>query len=62
MKAAELRKLAVEELKAKLVQTRKDLLALRFRNATGQLTNKAEISATRHEIARILTILEQKGA
>ena len=62
MKAAELKKLSVEELNAKLEETRKELFDLRFKHATAQLDNTSEIPATKRAIARIMTILKEKGA
>ncbi|HAN36075.1 MAG: 50S ribosomal protein L29 [Actinobacteria bacterium] len=41
----------VEELRA----TKQEALNLRFRNATGQLDNNAEIGKVRRQIARINT-------
>lgn len=62
MKVAQLRELSVEELKNKLAEARKELLGLRFRHATGQLAKTASLPAARQDIARILTILKEKGA
>ena len=60
MKSPELRSLGVDELKAKLVEQRKELFNLRFQHATAQLEKTATIPATRKSIARILTILKEK--
>ncbi len=62
MKSAELRNPTVAELQAKLDEQQKELFNLRFRHATAQLENTSSISATRHAIARIQTILKEKGA
>ncbi|MFI3272535.1 MAG: 50S ribosomal protein L29 [Pseudomonadota bacterium] len=62
MKSAELRNLTVAELQAKLDEQQKELFNLRFRHATAQLENTSSISVTRHAIARIQTILKEKGA
>ncbi len=43
----------VEELRA----TKQEALNLRFRNATGQLDNNAEIRKVRRQIARINTYI-----
>lgn len=61
MNAAELRKLSAEQLKDKLAESRKDLFDLRFRHATAQLEKTSSLPATKREIARILTILKEKG-
>ena len=46
----------VDELRA----TKQEALNLRFRNATGQLENTAEISKVRRQIARINTLIRQR--
>ncbi len=46
----------VEELRA----TKQEALNLRFRNATGQLENTAEIGKVRKQIARINTYIRQR--
>ena len=46
----------VEELRA----TKQEALNLRFRNATGQLDNTAEITRVRRQIARINTLIRQR--
>ena len=46
----------VDELRA----TKHEALNLRFRNATGQLDNTAEIKAVRRQIARINTFIRQR--
>ena len=46
----------VEELRA----TKQESLNLRFRNATGQLDNVAEISKVRRHIARLNTLIRQR--
>ncbi|BFR48876.1 50S ribosomal protein L29 [Nitratidesulfovibrio sp. HK-II] len=61
MNAAELRKLSAEQLKDKLAESRKELFDLRFRHATAQLEKTSNLPATKREIARILTILKEKG-
>jgi len=46
----------VDELRA----TKHEALNLRFRNATGQLDNTAEIKRVRRQIARINTLIRQR--
>ena len=46
----------VDELRA----TKHEALNLRFRNATGQLDNTAEIKRVRRQIARINTLVRQR--
>ncbi|MEO2082944.1 MAG: 50S ribosomal protein L29 [Desulfurobacteriaceae bacterium] len=57
----ELRKKSNEELQKTLLELKEKLLKLRFKNAYGQLENTAEIRNTRRQIARILTILRERG-
>jgi large subunit ribosomal protein L29 len=61
MKAQELNKLSVEELKKKLAESREELFNLRFRHATAQLKNTGELPRAKRDIARILTVLGQRG-
>ena len=46
----------IEELRA----TKHEALNLRFRNATGQLENTAEITKVRRQIGRINTFIRQR--
>lgn len=57
-----LRELSVEELKKKLEDVRRLNFDSRLRHVTGQLTKVSELPRTRAEVARILTILKEKGA
>ena len=60
MKAAEVHELDVEELKRRVAQTRRELFNLRFQHATGQLENTGQLKEVRRNIARLLTVLNQK--
>jgi large subunit ribosomal protein L29 len=48
-----------EELNKKLSELKRELLNLRFQNATGQLTNLKQIDACKKDIARVMTILRE---
>ncbi|NNE11247.1 MAG: 50S ribosomal protein L29 [Ilumatobacter sp.] len=48
------------ELIEELRETKHEALNLRFRNATGQLENTAEIGKVRRQIARINTLIRQR--
>lgn len=48
------------ELVDELRETKHEALNLRFRNATGQLENTAEISKVRRQIARINTLIRER--
>ena len=59
-KKNDLAELSMGELVDELKATKQEALNLRFRNATGQLENTAEIKKVRRQIARINTMLRDK--
>jgi large subunit ribosomal protein L29 len=61
MKVDELRVMEVDELGGKLKAARRELYELRFKHAVGQLENSSQISKVRHDIARIMTVLQQRA-
>ena len=56
----QLRDLDIAGLVAELRASKQEALNLRFRNATGQLENTAEIRMVRRRIARINTLIRQR--
>jgi large subunit ribosomal protein L29 len=60
VKAIEARELDIEELEERLAETRRELFNLRFQHATGQLENTGQLKEVRKNIARLLTVLNQK--
>ena len=62
MKARQLRDLSNEELERRLHETRQELFNLRFQAATGSLENTARLRLAKREIARILTIRQEREA
>ncbi len=58
----ELKSQSVADLKAQLVDAKKELFNLRFQNATNQLDNTARIKEVRKNIARIQTVITAKAA
>ena len=56
----ELKNQSVADLKAQLVDAKKELFNLRFQNATNQLDNTSRIKEVRKNIARIQTVITQK--
>ena len=50
----------LNELVEELRETKHEALNLRFRNATGQLENTAEIKKVRRQIARINTLIRER--
>lgn len=61
MKAAEIRKLTEDEIRSRLLDSREELMRLRFQYATGELTDHTRLSQTRKLIARYLTILRERS-
>ncbi len=62
MKASELRAKSVAELQEELLAQSRAQFGVRMQLATQQLTNTSQLGKTRREIARIKTILKEKGA
>jgi large subunit ribosomal protein L29 len=62
LKAKELKELDNEQLVQRLADTRKELFNIRFQSATGALENTTRLKLARREIARILTIQNERGA
>ncbi len=62
MKAADLRNMAPEELEAKLKELKRELFNLRFQLAVNQLENPHKIAEVKHDIARVMTVLNEKNA
>ena len=55
-----MRDLTDDELEHRLAETRQELFNLRFQGATGALENTARLKLTKREIARILTIRNER--
>jgi large subunit ribosomal protein L29 len=62
MKAEEVHAKSDDELKEKLLDLRKEAFNMRFRRASGQLENTAQVRQVRREIARIKTVLGARSA
>ena len=61
MKVSELRAKSDEELTSTMVEIYRDQFNLKMQKATGQLSKPHQIKLNRRNIARIHTILAQKG-
>jgi len=59
-KTSDLAEMKLGDLIDELRETKQEALNLRFRNATGQLDNTAEITRVRRQIARINTLIRQR--
>lgn len=69
MKPEEVRALSIDEVKAKLVDAREELMKLRFQQVSGQLTDTSRLRIVRRDVARLMTrqtelekASEQEGA
>ncbi|QCO55275.1 50S ribosomal protein L29 [Pseudorhodobacter turbinis] len=51
-----------DQLRDQLVALKKEAFNLRFQQATGQLENTARMRNVRRDVARIMTVLNQKAA
>ena len=60
MKVSEIRKLKSEEIQAKVIESKKELLNLRIKNATGSLDKPSKINELRKDVARMLTVLKER--
>ncbi|THB67175.1 MAG: 50S ribosomal protein L29 [Desulfovibrio sp.] len=60
MQAKEFRKLSDTELTDKLVGFRRELMNMRFQHTTSQLENTAKMPQVKKDIARVLTILNER--
>jgi large subunit ribosomal protein L29 len=61
MKTDKIRELNPEEILAKVQELKAGLSKLRISKAKGELKNAGKLMETRHDIARLLTILKEKG-
>jgi large subunit ribosomal protein L29 len=58
--ADDLRNMPDRDLTEHIASARKDLFGLRFQHATGELENTAGLPASRRELARALTIANER--
>lgn len=60
MRIQEIRALSTDELRKQLDDSYRELLNLRFRQATRQLANQHEIRNVKKRVARIKTVLRER--
>ncbi len=60
MKAKEIRALTLDEMEGKLVELRDKLFKQKMQKSLGQADNPFKIKTTKKDIARIITILDEK--
>ena len=61
MKASELRAKSAAELQEELLALRRAQLGLRIQLATQQQSNTSQLGKTKRDIARVKTVLKEKG-
>ncbi len=61
MQAAELRDMSESELLEHIQTARRELFGLRFQHATGELDNTASLKKAKQDIARALTVANERG-
>ncbi len=62
MKINELRDMSPEALEKKLNELKEELFNLRFQHAINQLDNPHKIVDVKRDIARVMTLLNEKNA
>ena len=62
MKANELRDMTSEDLAKKLKELKEELFNLRFQHAINQLDNPHKIVDVKRDIARVMTVINEKNA
>jgi len=61
MKASELKAKSVADLQQELLSLNKEQFGLRMQVATQQLSNTSQLTKVRRNIARVKTVLTEKG-
>ena len=61
VKANEIRTWESQKINAEIAALKKELFDLRFQQATGQLENTAQIGKVKKAIARMKTVLTERG-
>jgi large subunit ribosomal protein L29 len=61
VKATDVHALNDHDLVERLKEARQEAFNLRFRHATGELENTANLGAARQDVARLLTVARQRG-
>jgi large subunit ribosomal protein L29 len=59
-KNQKLRDVSLDELTKQLHDAQEELMNLRFRQATGELTDFTRLRQTRRQIARLMTIMDER--
>lgn len=62
MKVNEIREMSSEALEKKLAELKEELFNLRFQHAINQLDNPHKIADVKRDIARVMTVINEKKA
>ena len=62
MSAKELHTKTPDQLRESIVALKKEAFNLRFQQATGQIESTARMRAVRKDVARVMTVMNQKAA
>lgn len=60
MKITEIKELTIDELKDKLIESKKKLFELKIAKANQKLENLTEFSKLKHQVAQIKTVIREK--
>lgn len=60
MRVSDVRELSDEDLQRELENARRELMNLRFRHATKQLTNTSEMGMARKTMARLMLVTRER--
>lgn len=60
-KTSDFRSMTVDELRQEENSMRKELFNLRFQKVTGEIENPQRIKRVRKDIARVLTVINEKS-
>ena len=61
MKASDLRDMTEPDLRDHIRDARRELFGLRFQHATGELDDTASLKKAKKEVARALTVANERG-
>jgi large subunit ribosomal protein L29 len=61
MRSGELRDMSESELREHIDTARRELFGLRFQHATGELDNTAGLKKAKRDVARALTVANERG-
>ena len=61
MRANQIREMDTAKINDEIIELKKELFDLRFQQATGQLENTARVGKVKKAIARMKTVLTERG-